>query len=130
MSKTYKTDPSWVKALRKDSTEIKEYHDHTKKDEDGNIICDIDSVEKPDVFYWQRVNASCGYTVSYYGWHNGFYGRGSASWLKSEVKLRHGAARANLRKDAKAMLKSFREDIEDYDIINPRHRNGALWDWH
>lgn len=118
MSKTDKTRPTWVK-LCDDYKVREEIHDHR----DG--ICNFDEWESNKYSVWPR---KCGYTVSYYGWNNGFFSRGPASWLKAEVRARHGAARAKLRKDVHDMLKLRREDIEDYDIVNPRPRNGALWD--
>jgi len=125
MSKTDKTDPSWVKALRKDSPEIKEYHDHTKKDEDGYIICDIDDVEKPNIFYWQR-RGSCAYDVSYYGWNNGFYARPPRG--KEIRNLMEGANRAKWRKARQDMLKLDPEDMEDYDVKSYQNRHSALWE--
>jgi hypothetical protein len=118
MSKTYKTRPVWVK-LRKECPERIEYHDHL----DG--ICNLeDWVANQTTSWWPR---KCGYTVSYYGWNNGFFARGAARWLKSEVRIYHGSVRAGLRKDKHNLLKLSREDIEDYDVINPRARNGAQW---
>jgi len=123
MSKTDKTRPYWVKLLE-ESPERVESHNHEKG------ICDL---RLPTASGWRapfRGGDYCYYTVSYYGWNNGFYGRGSARWLKAEIRSRHGASRAKLRKDISEIKKLSREDIEDYDIINPRPRNGALWDWH
>jgi hypothetical protein len=116
MSKTDKTRPYWVK-LHDDYRVRIEIHNH----EDG--ICNFDEwYTKKDV--WPR---KCGYTVSYYGWNEGFFARGPARWLKAEVKEYYGSERGNLRKDIHNMLKLSREDVEDYDVINPRHRHGALW---
>lgn len=123
MSKTYKTDPAWVKALRKDSPEIREYHDHTRHE------CDIDEFdefdEKDRVFYWQR-RGSCGYDVSYYGWHNGFYPRCSCGQFYRRAK--EGKMRAAWRKAKHEMLKLNREDLEDYDVKTYQHRHSALWE--
>jgi hypothetical protein len=120
MSRTDKTRPYWVKLLDESSARM-EQHYH----EDGT--CNFDEAVKDLQNVWPR---KCGYTVSYYGWNSGFFSRGPASWLKAEVRIRHGAARAKLRKDVHDMLKLSREEMEDYDIVNPRPRNGALWDYH
>jgi hypothetical protein len=69
MSRTYKTDPSWVKVMRKNSPEIKESHDHRFGP------CDLDDMSGSEVFWWQRPDGYCGYDVSYYGYHGGFYSR-------------------------------------------------------
>lgn len=122
MSKTDKTDPSWVKLLRP-SPVRRTIHNHQ------HGICDL---VPPRANYWRAPfhgGDYCYYTVSYYGWNNGFYGRGPARWLKAEVRQRHGATRAKLRKDVQEMLKLDSEGIEEYDVINPKARNSALWDW-
>lgn len=119
MSKTDKTNPSWVKALRKDSPEITEYHDHSQH------ACDIDDVKGDRVFYWNR-RGSCGYNVSYYGWHNGFYPRPPRG--RSYRQEHEGRMRAALRKAKHDMLKLSRDDIEDYDIKSYQHRHSALWE--
>jgi hypothetical protein len=121
MSKTDKTRPSWVK-LRDDYRARMEIHDHT----DG--VCNFDNWDANLNGNWTTWPRKCGYTVNYYSWHNGFFPRGSARWLKAEIRLRHGAARARLRKDTTEIRKLAIEDMDDYDIINPRPRNGALWE--
>ena len=119
MSKTDKTDPTWVKALRKDSPEIREYHDHRFHP------CDIDEVNGDRVFFWMR-RGSCGYNVSYYGWHNGFYARPPRG--RSYRQEHEGRMRAGWRKARQDMLKLSREDIEDYDVKSYQHRHAALWE--
>jgi hypothetical protein len=123
MSKTYKTNPSWVKLRRKSSVR-QERHNHV------NNECNITLPTAGDrqIPFWGRND--CYYTVNYYGYNNGFYGRGRGSWVRAEIRLRHGADRARLRRDSHEMLKLSREDIQDYDVVNPRPRNGVLWDWH
>jgi hypothetical protein len=115
MSKTDKTRPYWVK-LRDPFEKAKyEIHDHR----DG--ICNFE--EQSDNI-WPR---KCGYTVNYYRWNSGFFSRGPARWLKAEIRISNGSARARLRKDIDEMLKLSREDIIDYDSINPCHRHSAVW---
>lgn len=122
MSKTFKTRPSWVK-LQEPSDVRKERHNHTKGE------CDL---ALPTASNWRvpfRGGYYCYYTVNWYGYNNGFYGRGAARWLKAETRLRHGAARARLRRDKHEMLKLDREDMLDFDIVNPHDRHSATWDW-
>jgi hypothetical protein len=115
MSRTRKTDPYWVK-LRKRKSARNEIHNH----EDG--ICNFEeAITEP--YLWPH---KCGYTVRYYGYNNGFFEIRSR-WLKSEIKLSHGAARARLRKDKHEMLKLDMADLVDYDVVNPNHRHGAIW---
>ena len=73
--------------------------------------------------WWPR---KCGYTVSYYGYNDGFFEIRSR-WLKSEIRLSHSAARAELRKDRHEMLKLDKDDLIDYDVVNPNHRHSAIW---
>ena len=121
MSKTDKTRPIWVKLYDPVDNQVREeIHDHR----DG--VCDFEK----NVTNKKLWPIKCGYSVSYYGWNSGFFSRGPTRWLKSEVRIRHGAARAALRRDVRNMLKLNNEDIVDYDVINPRPRNGALWDYH
>ncbi len=120
MSKTDKTDPTWVKALRKDSPEISEWHDHRFGP------CDIEEIDGHRVFFWQRRNKNCGYSVSYYGWHNGFYARPPSSRYYRREK--EGKMRAGWRKARQDMLKLSGEDLEDYDVKSYQHRHSALWE--
>jgi hypothetical protein len=115
MSRTHKTDPYWVK-LRKKKSARREIHDHT----DG--ICNFEEATRM-YRWWPR---KCGYTVSYYGYNDGFFEIRSR-WLKSEIKLSHHAARAELRKDRHEMLKLDKDDLIDYDVVNPNHRHSAIW---
>jgi hypothetical protein len=121
MSKTDKTDPPWVKALRRNSPEITEYHDHRAG------VCDIDEIEEEGnrVFYWQRYR-HCGLAVSYYGWHNGFYSRPPRG--KHIRNLMEGSHRAKWRDSARNALKMSREDMEDADFPIFHHRHAALWE--
>lgn len=118
MSRTYKTDPYWVKI--KKSKIAKEYHDHSLGE------CDFDPNPGRKCFYWKTKN-NCGYTISYYAYHGGFWARGYASWLHSEIKADNGSARTELRKDVTEMKKLSFDDIKDYDVVNPRHRHSAIW---
>jgi hypothetical protein len=120
MSRTHKTDPYWVK-LSRPSRIRKEHHNHEKG------ICDL---TEPTQGNWRvtfRRGKYCYYTVSYYGWNEGFYGRGAGSWFRAELAETNGSNRAKLRKDIHEMLKLDFEGIEEYDVINPRARNAALW---
>lgn len=116
MSKTYKTRPDWVKV--KDHKFREERHYHEKG------VCDLD-FNQPRVF-----ESRCFITVNYYGYNAGFYSRkGShARWLKAQVAEFNGSSRAKLRKDCRELRKLSINDIYDYNMINPRPRNGALWD--
>jgi hypothetical protein len=123
MSKTDKTDPSWVK-LKKNTKLRREIHNHYLHDS----VCDL---REPTNNYWKapfRGGDYCFYYVNFYGYNSGFYPR-TSKWLKSEISLRHGAARARLRRDVHEMLKLDREELIDYNIINPRDRHSATWDW-
>lgn len=117
MSKTYKTRPYWVK-LRDDTSARREVHDH----KDG--ICNFKDWIDREINVWPR---KCGYTVSYYGWNEGFFARGASRWLRAEVKEYYGSERARIRKDNCEMLKLSGEDLEDYDVENRQHRHGAIW---
>lgn len=118
MSKTDKTRPYWVKLRDKNSRIRTEVHYH----EDG--VCNFDDWEASQLSFWPH---KCGYTVSYYGWNEGFFARGPARWLKSEVKEYYGSERARIRKDMHEMLKLSLDDIEDYDVENLQHRHSAIW---
>jgi hypothetical protein len=117
MSKTYKTDPYWVK-LRKKRVARREIHDHR----DG--LCDFDEAIKQTRF-WPR---KCGYTVSYYGYNDGFF-EVRSRWIKAEIALSRGAERAKLRKDRDELLKLDIENMQDYDVVNPNHRHAANWNY-
>jgi hypothetical protein len=119
MSKTYKTDPAWVK-LRRNTRGRIEKHNH----EDGT--CNFDEwVNNPGktFSYWPR---KCGYTVSYYGWHGGFFARPPHG--REYRRLFEGSIRTGWRKARQDMLKLSREDIEDYDVKSYQHRHSALWE--
>ncbi len=122
MSKTDKTRPYWVKINDPLSPARREYHDHSRG------TCDIEDFLKIKGERWRYLN-TCGYDIPYYGWNGGFYSPAVGRWAKAEKKVREGGARAKLARDRHEMLKMSREDIEDYDVINPRHRHGVLWDW-
>lgn len=120
MSRTDKTDPSWVK-LKYPSRVRRECHNHEKG------ICDLTEPTRGDWRAPYRGGEHCYYDVSYYGWNEGFYGRGAGRWFRAELAASNGANRAKLRKDLHEMLKLDFEGIEEYDVINPRARNAALW---
>jgi hypothetical protein len=122
MSKTYKTNPTWVKINNpRTSKEVVERHDHS------NGVCDFDSLDPKRPFWWQRWGfASCGYDVSYYGYHGGFYPRPPHG--KEYRRLAEGRMRASLRKMCHDLLKLDSEGIEDYDVISNQHRHSALWE--
>lgn len=120
MSDTYKTKPNWVKINNpKSSKEVREYHDHRKG------VCTIEEAVGKRPFYWQRRN-SCGYDVSFYGYHGGFYARPPGGRFYS--RAHEGAMRAAFRKAKDEMLKLSREDLEDYDVKSYQHRHSALWE--
>lgn len=123
MSKTYKTDPSWVK-LRKNTKLRREVHNHRLH----SSMCDLRETTLSSWKTCWQDRDSCFYYVRFYGYNGGFYSR-TSKWLKAEVRLRHGAARAKLRTDMHELMKLSVEDMEDYDIINPNHRHSATWDW-
>lgn len=116
MSRTFKTDPTWVK-LRRDHKARREVHFH----ENGE--CDFDEYIKRECSWWPR---HCGYTVSYYGWHDGFFARPPRG--RSYRQEHEGRMRAGLRKAKHEILKLSREDMEDYDIKSYQHRHSALWE--
>lgn len=120
MSKTFKTRPYWVKMNSNDYANVKKMtHSH----EDG--VCDVQPLRQGDHYA-----KKCGYEVNYYGYNAGVFGRKGADgrWVKTAVAKFNGKDRTRLRRDLREMLKLSLDDIEDYDIINPRPRNQALWD--
>lgn len=120
MSNTYKTKPNWVKINKPQSSrEVRERHDHRHGE------CDIDKIEKERPFWWQNGN-SCGYDVSYYSYHGGFYSRPPHG--KEIRRLMEGEFRARWRAQRDEMLKLSREDIEDFDVKTYQHRHSALWE--
>lgn len=116
MSKTDKTHPYWVQ-IRQNSKFQVESHDHR------NGICDLEFRNRP-------FNApyTCNYNVKYYTkTGRKIFGRAS----KAEQAYRdeaNGSARMILRNTIDEIRKMSREDIEDFDILNPNHRHQALWD--
>lgn len=119
MSRTYKTDPPWVKAIRKDCVAISERHDHRF----GS--CDIDEAFGSSTFFWQRWG-SCGYAASYYGWNDGVYFRPHrAKFLRKSFEH---SSRASWRMARDEMLKLSKKDLEDFDFQNYQHRHSALWE--
>jgi len=119
MSKTYKTNPAWVKINNpKTSKEVVERHNHT----DG--ICDFHEGDKQAPFWWQSRN--CGYDISYYSYHAGFYMRPRRG--KSYRQEYEGAMRAGWRKARHDLLKLDFDGIEDYDVKSYQHRHSALWE--
>lgn len=121
MSNTYKTKPSWVKINKPESSkEVEERHDHR------HGICDIDKAVGKYPFYWQRRDGYCGYSVSYYSYHGGFYSRPPRG--RSYRQEHEGRMRAGWRKARQDMLKLNSDDIEDYDVKNYQHRHSALWE--
>ncbi len=120
MSKTYKTHPNWVKINNpKTSKEVTEHHDHR------HGICDIDTAKGPDVFWW-FFKRNCGYDVSYYGYHGGFYARPRRG--RSYRQEFEGRIRADWRKQKHDLLKLDRDGIDDYDVKTYQHRHSALWE--
>ncbi len=123
MSKTYKTHPNWVKIMNpRTSKEVVERHDHI------NGVCDLDQIDPKSPFWWQSrwKQHNCGYDVSYYGYHGGFYARPPHG--KEYRRLKEGAMRAGWRKAKHDLLKLDNEGIEDYDVISYQHRHSALWE--
>ncbi len=123
MSDTYKTMPGWVKLFKPGKPRIvKEYHDHRKND------CDLAETDAKKPFWWQHHwnGQYCGYDVSYYGYHGGFYARPPRG--KIYRRLHEGRMRANWRKQMHDMLKLDRESIEDYDVHSYQHKHAALWE--
>lgn len=94
-----------------------EHHDHRYG------ICDLEVRRKP---WCYRYN--CGYYVNFYSkTGRKMYGR----WSKAEQSYRdeaNGSARTQLRNSLSELRKVAFEDVEDWDIVNPRHRHSALWD--
>jgi hypothetical protein len=121
MSNTYKTKPSWVKINHPESAKtVREHHDHRFGP------CDIDKItDKTRPFYWQRWEARCGYDVSYYGYHGGFYSRPPRA--KHIRNYYEGGNRAAWRKTSHDLRKLSREDVEDYDVKSYQNRHSALW---
>lgn len=123
MSDTYKTKPTWVKIFKPSKPAIiKEFHDHR------NNECDLHKINKRDPFWWRRHynGQNCGYDVSYYGYHGGFYARPPHG--KAYRRMFEGIARAHWRKQRDDMLKLDREAVEDYDVRSYQHRHSALWE--
>jgi hypothetical protein len=122
MSDTYKTKPDWVKINKPESAKaVSEHHDHRFGP------CDIDEItDKTRPFYWQRWDARCGYTVSYYGYHGGFFARPPRG--KEIRKTMEGMTRAAWRKAKHDLLKLDSDGIEDYDVKSYQHRHSALWE--
>lgn len=122
MSKTDKTDPYWVKGNDPTQRARTEYHDHSTGD------CDIADAKGREVFWYSR-SGNCGYNIPYYRWNDGFYSNAVGRWAKAEKKIREGSARTKLARDRHELVKLSRDEIENYDVINPRHRHGVLWEW-
>ena len=100
MSNTFKTDPIWVKIHKPSKPNIvREYHDHR------NSECDLHKLDKRDPFLWRRRwnGQNCALSVSYYGYHGGFYARPPRG--KEIRNLMEGAVRANWRKQRDDILK-------------------------
>lgn len=121
MSDTYKTKPNWVKINNpRTAKEVKEHHDHR------HGICDIHDAIGERPFWWQRRDGYCGYDVSYYSYHGGFYARPPHG--KEYRRLFEGRMRAGWRKAKHEMLKLDFDGIEDYDVKSYQHRHCALWE--
>lgn len=94
-----------------------EDHDHR------NGVCDLEFRIKP----W-RDRSACNYRINYYSTvGRKLYGRPS----KMEQCYRaeaNGSARTQLRNAMSELCKMVPEDVEDWDVVNPRHRHYALWD--
>lgn len=116
MSNTDKTKPYWVQIMQNRELQIED-HDHR------NGICDLDFRIKP----W-RDYTSCNYHIRYYSkTGRRIFGRPS----KAEQSYRaeaNGSARTKLRNAVSELRKMAIEDVEDWDIVIPRHRHSALWD--
>lgn len=119
MSKTYKTDPTWVK-LRNDHKARTEFHNHE------NGVCNFTEWLNSKETFYPYSRRQCGYTVSYYGYHGGFYPRPESS--KVYTKKYYGRERAKWRKAKHDMRKLSIEDIEDYDVESRQHHHSALWE--
>lgn len=123
MSKTYKTNPTWVKIWHpRTSKEVVERHDHR------NGVCDLPFLDPKKPFWWQNrwQQYNCGLDVSYYGYHGGFYPRPPHG--KAYRKLYEGAMRAGWRKAKHDLLKLDSDGVEDYDVKTYQHRHAALWE--
>lgn len=121
MSRTHKTDPYWVK-LKKMKHLREESHNHTKG------VCDI---AEPTGGNWRTPfsgGVHCQYTINYYGYNGGFF-NSTSRWAQAEIKRENGGDRCTLRKDVCNMRNLDIEELEDYDVINPRHRHSVLWDF-
>lgn len=125
MSRTYKTRPYWVKEMDKSyrGKLIKEYHNHEKSP------CDIHLYDSTSRFNVRKPRhaglvTSCGYGCAHYG--EELFTRPKR--LKSIINEITGGERAELRKDTQELKKLSREDIEEYDVVNPKHRHSGLWD--
>jgi hypothetical protein len=119
MSKTYKTDPIWVKLRRKSPARV-EFHNHE------NGICNFTEWYTSEMTFYPYSQKACGYTVSYYGYHGGFYARPR---MNQGYRLAHeGRMRAGWRKAKHDMMKLDRDGIEDYDVKSYQHRHAALWE--
>lgn len=94
-----------------------EHHDHR----DGE--CDLELRKNP----WQDRRA-CNYYARYYtSLGSKVYGRPSRQ-IMVYVSESNGSARAKLRSIMNEVKKLDPEDVEDIDIINPRHRHLGLWE--
>lgn len=115
MSRTDKTNPTWVKLLQNPQWR-EEQHDHRN----GECIL------KPITKDWHYPRVDCGYWVSDLGNQHVW-----SRHTKSEQMYRqeaNGKARNNLRMDMREIMKMAREDIEDCEFLSYPHRHQALWD--
>lgn len=118
MSKTFKTNPSWVK-VRQNPSIAAEYHNHE------NGICNIDEIPFDRPFYWEN-RYSCGYNVKYYAYNGGFYSRPKRG---QSYKRRHeGRFRTQWNNARNDLKKLDAEGREDYDVNSYQHRHSGLWD--
>ena len=121
VSDTDKTKPYWVKLYQ--NPELRRTrHDHRKGE------CDIDKYfeEYKQNTHWTR-RGECGYWVSFYRDHSGFYAKNSHGEKGYRAEA-NGADRTNLRIAIRDMLKTSREDLEDNEFQSFPHRHGVQWD--
>jgi len=94
-----------------------EDHDHR------NGVCDLEFRIKPWCYLF-----SCNYHVSYYSkTGRKIFGRNSAREQSYRAEA-NGSARTQLRNSISELRKMTTDDVEDWDVVTPRHRRSALWD--
>jgi hypothetical protein len=142
MSKTYKTDPDWVRCWWEPW-----HHPNCVQRPDGQntfldhdlpvgIDCDlpVEPTRGRPVYLSWRTHAAlsrCRWspmTPNYYSTAGRkFYGRGRHIHLAANFRER--GIRTAWRDCAKMLLALPIGEIEDVALPDPRHRRSALWDW-